>query len=89
MVGKKYWYVMSFRAQKSLDFQGPPLPMPLVMMLHPSKPIRTAPKKKQQVNKSYNTFLSFLQFNTFPSLQNRLHLTWLKCIKKVAKRKNL
>jgi hypothetical protein len=25
-----------FRAQKSLDFQGPPLPMPLVMMLHPS-----------------------------------------------------
>ena len=27
MVGKKYWYVMSFRAQKSLDFQGPPLPM--------------------------------------------------------------
>ncbi len=32
-----------FRAQKSLDFQGPPLPMPLVMMLHPSKPLRTWP----------------------------------------------
>jgi hypothetical protein len=32
-----------FRAQKSLDFQGPPLPMPLVMMLHPSKQLRTAP----------------------------------------------
>jgi hypothetical protein len=32
-----------FRAQKSLDFQGPPLPMPLVMMLHPSKSLRTAP----------------------------------------------
>ncbi len=32
-----------FRAQKSLDFQGPPLPMPLVMMLHSSKPLRTAP----------------------------------------------
>ncbi len=24
-----------FRAQKSLDFQGPPPPMPLVMMMHP------------------------------------------------------
>jgi hypothetical protein len=32
-----------FRAQKSLDFQGPPLPMPLVMMLHSSKPLCTAP----------------------------------------------
>jgi hypothetical protein len=32
-----------FRAQKSLDFQGPPLPMPPVMMLHPSKSLRTAP----------------------------------------------
>jgi len=32
-----------FRAQKSLDFQGPPLPMPLVMMLHSSKPLRTTP----------------------------------------------
>jgi hypothetical protein len=32
-----------FRAQKSLDFQCPPLPMPLVMMLHPSKPLRTVP----------------------------------------------
>jgi hypothetical protein len=30
-------------AQKSLDFQGPPLPMPLIMMLHPSKSSRTAP----------------------------------------------
>jgi hypothetical protein len=30
-------------AQKSLDFQGPPLPMSLVMMLHSSKPLRTAP----------------------------------------------
>jgi hypothetical protein len=43
MGGKKYWYVMlrscHFRAQKSLDFQGPPLPMPLVMMLHPLKTI--------------------------------------------------
>jgi hypothetical protein len=29
--------------EKSLDFQGPPLPMPLVMMLHPSKSLRTAP----------------------------------------------
>jgi hypothetical protein len=34
-----------FRAQKSLDFQGPPLPMPRprVMMLHSSKPLRTEP----------------------------------------------
>ncbi len=32
-----------FRAQKSLTFQGPPLPMPLIMMLHPSKPLCTAP----------------------------------------------
>jgi hypothetical protein len=32
-----------FRAQKSLDFQGPPLPMPRVMRLHPSKPLCTAP----------------------------------------------
>ncbi len=29
-----------FRAQTSLDFQGPPLPMPLVMMLHASKPFK-------------------------------------------------
>jgi hypothetical protein len=36
-----------FRAQKSLDFQGPPLPMPLVMMLHNSKPLCTAPYKYQ------------------------------------------
>jgi hypothetical protein len=32
-----------FRAQKSLDFQGLPLSMPLVMTLHASKPLRTAP----------------------------------------------
>jgi hypothetical protein len=32
-----------FRAPKSLDFQGPPLPMPLVMMLLASKPLHTAP----------------------------------------------
>jgi hypothetical protein len=30
-------------APKSRDFQGPPLPMPLVMLLHSSKPLRTAP----------------------------------------------
>ncbi len=35
-----------FRAQKSLDFQSPPLPMPLVMMLHASKP-GTASYKQQ------------------------------------------
>jgi hypothetical protein len=35
------------RAQKSLDFQGPPLPMHLVMMLHASKSLRTAPYKQQ------------------------------------------
>ncbi len=35
-----FWAQM---AQKSLDFQGPPLTMPLVMMLHPSKPLHTAP----------------------------------------------
>ncbi len=29
----------SRRAQKSLDFQGSPLPMPRVMMLQPSKPL--------------------------------------------------
>ncbi len=28
-----------FWAHKSLDFQGPPLPMPRVMMLHSSKPL--------------------------------------------------
>jgi hypothetical protein len=32
-----------FWAQNSLDFQGPPLPLPLAMMLHPSKSLRTAP----------------------------------------------
>ncbi len=32
-----------FCAHKSLDFQGPPLPMPRVMMLHPPKSLRTAP----------------------------------------------
>ncbi len=31
-----------FRAQKSLDFQGPPLPMPQVMLLHSSKPLSTS-----------------------------------------------
>jgi hypothetical protein len=34
-------------ATSSLDFQGPPLPMPLVIMLHASKPLRTAPYKQQ------------------------------------------
>ncbi len=37
------WKSQLFWAQKSLDFQGPPLPKPLVMMLQPSKPLRTAP----------------------------------------------
>ncbi len=32
-------------SQKSRDFQGPPLPMPRVMMLHPSKPLRTSAMK--------------------------------------------
>ncbi len=36
-----------FRAQKTLDFQGPPLPMPLVMDLARLKPFRTAPYKQQ------------------------------------------
>ncbi len=31
-----------FIAQKSLDFQDPLLPMPRVMMLHPSKPLSTS-----------------------------------------------
>jgi hypothetical protein len=35
--------LMPFQAPKSLDFQGPPFPMPLVMMLHPSKSLCTAP----------------------------------------------
>ncbi len=34
-----------FWAQKRRDFQGPPLPMPLVMMLHPSKPLSTSALK--------------------------------------------
>ncbi len=34
-------------AKSSLDFQGPPLPMPLIMMLHASKPLHTAPYKQQ------------------------------------------
>jgi hypothetical protein len=34
-------------ATSSLDFQGPPLPMPLIMMLHASKPLPTAPYKQQ------------------------------------------
>ena len=42
-----FWDQMALAAQKSLDFQGPPLPMPLVMMLHASKPLRTAPYKQQ------------------------------------------
>jgi hypothetical protein len=29
-------------AQKSRDFQGPPLPMPRVMMLHSTKPLSTS-----------------------------------------------
>ncbi len=29
-------------AQKSWDFQGPPLPMPQVMILQPSKPLSTS-----------------------------------------------
>jgi hypothetical protein len=29
-----------FEGCNIIDFQGPPLPMPLVMMLHPSKPLR-------------------------------------------------
>ncbi len=35
------WHLLCschFRAQKSRDFQGPPLPMPRVMMLHSLKP---------------------------------------------------
>jgi hypothetical protein len=35
--------LMPFQGPKSLDFQGPPLPMLRVMMLHPSKSLRTAP----------------------------------------------
>jgi hypothetical protein len=36
------------------DFQGPPLPMPLVMMLHPSKSLRTVPHhKNNRYIKSY------------------------------------
>ena len=31
-------YFSAIWAQKSLDFQGPPLPVPQEMMLHPSKP---------------------------------------------------
>jgi hypothetical protein len=36
-----------FRAQKTLDFQGPPLLMPLVMDLARLKRFRTAPYKQQ------------------------------------------
>ncbi len=36
-----------FKAQKSLDIQGPPLPMALEMDLTPSKSLRPAPYKKQ------------------------------------------
>jgi hypothetical protein len=42
-----------FRAQKSLDFQGPSLPMPLVMMLHPSKSLLPGHKNNRYIN-SYN-----------------------------------
>jgi hypothetical protein len=35
--------VLHYVPEKSPDFQGPPLPMPLIMMLHPSKSLRTAP----------------------------------------------
>jgi hypothetical protein len=35
-----------FRAQKCLDFQGPPLPMALEMDLPPSKSLRPAPYKQ-------------------------------------------
>jgi hypothetical protein len=41
------WCIGLFWAQMALTllvpFQGPPLPMPLVMILHPSKPLHTAP----------------------------------------------
>ncbi len=36
------WYSL-----RSLPFQGPPLPMPLVMMLHTLKPLRTVPYKQK------------------------------------------
>jgi hypothetical protein len=36
-----------FRAQKSLDFQGPPLPMTLEMDFPASKSLRPAPYKQQ------------------------------------------
>ncbi len=49
-------------AQKSWDFQGPPLPMPRVMMLHPSKPLRTAPKNNWYIN-SYYTMTSSCPFS--------------------------
>ncbi len=34
--------LVPFQGTKSLDFQGPPLQMPQVMMLHPSKPLSTS-----------------------------------------------
>jgi hypothetical protein len=36
-----------FRAQKGLDFHGPPLPMALEMDLLPSKSLRPMPYKQQ------------------------------------------
>jgi hypothetical protein len=44
-----------FRAQKSLHFQGPPLPMALEMDLPASKSSHPAPYK-QQVHNSYFVF---------------------------------
>ncbi len=43
----KGWAYCHFRAQKSLDFQGPPLPLALVMDLPASKSLRSAPCKQQ------------------------------------------
>ena len=37
--GPKMASLVPFQGQKSLNFQGPPLPMPLVMMLHSSIPL--------------------------------------------------
>ncbi len=47
MAGKKYWYVMYYITyQYFFKFEYNVFawdPMPLVMMLHPSKSLRTAP----------------------------------------------
>ncbi len=37
-----------FRTQKSLNFQGPPLPMALEMDFSPSKSLRPAPYKQKE-----------------------------------------